>query len=334
MRRPPAVARVLERVTATVRSCAMAEPGDLVLACVSGGPDSVCLVESLVRLRRLLRIRLAILHVDHGLRADSAADAAYVRRVAARLSVPFEHVVAVGRPPRGGSVEAWARDRRRTAALAVAREMGAARIATGHTLDDQAETVLMRVLTGAGAAGASGIPPVSGPWVRPLLDVRREETEAFCRALGLRPRRDPTNRDPRYLRNALRLRGIPALERATGRDVREALARTGALLREDDAELDRLAAEAFDELATVGDGRVPDSVDLRAAGLASAAPAIRGRVVLRAGFAIGAALTRSDVEAVVDLAGGRPGRERSLSTGLRARRRGAYVRLARPSPER
>jgi tRNA(Ile)-lysidine synthase len=334
MRRPPAVARVLERVTATARAFEMFEPGGLVLACVSGGPDSVCLVESLVRLRRLLGIRVAILHVDHGLRPDSAEDAAYVRRLAARLGVPFEHVEAVGRPARGTSVEAWAREQRRAASLSVAREMAAAAIATGHTLDDQAETVLMRVLSGAGAAGASGIPPVLRPWVRPLLDVRRSETEAFCRSLGLRPRADPTNQDPRYLRNAIRLGGLPALERATGRDVRDALARTGALLREDDAELSRQAEAAFGELAHVEGSRASTTVRLRAVALAAEPPAIAARVVQRAAHAIGASVTRADVDAVLDLAAGRPGRDRSLSAGLRARRRGAYVHLARPFSER
>jgi tRNA(Ile)-lysidine synthase len=312
----------------------MFSPGDLVLVCVSGGPDSVCLVESLVRLRRLLRIRLAVLHVDHDLRPGSDADAAYVRRLADRLGLPFEHVVAVGRPARGSSVEAWAREQRRTAALAVAREMAAGRIATGHTLDDQAETVLMRVLSGAGAAGVAGIPPVLGPWVRPLLEVRRHETEAFCRSLGLRPRTDPTNRDPRYLRNAIRLRGLPALERATGRDVREALARTGGLLREDDEELSRQAAEVYGEIARVGTGRRVSGIDLRAGALAALPPAIAGRVILRAGFSLSAALTQADVAAVLDLAAGRPGRERSLSGGLRAERGRSYVHLARPSPER
>jgi tRNA(Ile)-lysidine synthase len=334
MRRPPAVARVLQRVTATSRAFDMFTPGDLVLVCVSGGPDSVCLVESLVRLRRLLRIRLAVLHLDHGLRPDSGADAEYVRRLATRLGLPFEHVVAAGSPARGTSVEAWAREQRRTAALAVAREMTAERIATGHTLDDQAETVLMRVLSGAGAAGAAGIPPVLGPWVRPLLEVRREETEAFCRSLGLRPRTDPTNLDPRYLRNAIRLRGLPALERATGRDVREALARTGGLLREDDEELSRQAAGAFDELARVGAGPVVSGVDLRAGALAALPLAISGRVILRAAFSLGSGLTHADVEAVLDLAAGRPGRRRSLSGGLRAERGRSYVHLARPSPER
>lgn len=337
MRRPPAVARVLQRITATSRTFGMFEPGDLVLICVSGGPDSVCLAESLTRLRRLLRIRLAVLHVDHRLRRGSEADARYVRRLAARLGLTFEHVVVWGRPARGESVEAWARAQRRAAALAVAHEMGAGRIATGHTLDDQAETVLMRALSGAGAAGVAGIPPVLGPWVRPLLDVRRDETETFCRSLGLRPRVDPTNSDPRYLRNAIRLRGLPALERAVGRDVREALARTGALLREDDVELTRRADEAYAQIArpaAVEGSSIVGGVDLRAEALPALPDPIAGRVILRAVFELGAPATRADVLAVLDLAAGRPGRRRLLSMGLRARRGPKYVHLARTSSER
>jgi tRNA(Ile)-lysidine synthase len=338
MRRPPAVARVLHRITATSRAFGMFEAGDLVLMCVSGGPDSVCLAESLVRLRRLLRIRLAVLHVDHGLRRGSEADARYVGRLAARLGLTFEHVIVTGRPARGESVEAWARAQRRVAALAVAHEMGAERIATGHTLDDQAETVLMRALSGAGAAGMAGIPPVLGPWVRPMLDVRREETEAFCRSLGLRPRIDPTNQDPRYLRNAIRLRGLPALERAVGRDVREALARSGALLRDDDEELTRRADEAYAQIArpvpSEGGSPVVAGVDLRAAALSGLPVSIAGRVILHAAFDLGLSATRADVLAVLDLAGGRPGRRRSLSMGLQARRGRAYVHLARTSSGR
>ncbi|MBA3691129.1 MAG: tRNA lysidine(34) synthetase TilS [Actinobacteria bacterium] len=338
MRRPPAVARVLQRITTTARTFGMFEPGDLVVVCVSGGPDSLCLVESLTRLRRLLRIRLSVLHVDHGLRPGSSDDARYVRRLAARLDLAFEHVTAAGRPSRGESVEAWARGQRRAAALAVANDIGAQRIATGHTLDDQAETVLMRALSGAGAAGIAGIPPVLGPWVRPMLEVRREETEAFCSSLGLRPRVDPTNADPRYLRNAIRLRGLPALERAVGHDVRRPLARAGALLREDDAELTRIAGEAYRRIARrVAVNRrssVVAGVDLDG-GLLPGLPApIAGRVILRAASELGISATRADVLAVLDLAAGKPGRRRSLSMGLRARRGQAYVHLARTSSER
>jgi tRNA(Ile)-lysidine synthase len=196
----------------------------------------------------------------------------------------------------------------------------------------------MRALSGAGAAGLAGIPPVLGPWVRPLLEVRRDETEAFCRSLGLRPRVDPTNSDPRHLRNAIRLRGLPGLERAVGRDVREALARSGALLREDDEELARRADESYAQVArTVPLDRgspIVGSVDLRAAALADLPVSIAGRVILRATFDLGVSGSRADVLAVLDLAAGRPGRERSLSMGLRARRGRAYVHLARTSSER
>lgn len=338
MRRPPAVARVLQRITTTARTFGMFEPGDLVVVCVSGGPDSLCLVESLTRLRRLLRIRLSVLHVDHGLRPGSSDDARYVRRLAARLDLAFEPVTAAGRPSRGESVEAWARGQRRAAALAVAHDIGAQRIATGHTLDDQAETVLMRALSGAGAAGIAGIPPVLGPWVRPMLEVRRGETEAFCSSLGLRPRVDPTNADPRYLRNALRLRGLPALERAVGHDVRRPLARAGALLREDDAELTRIAGEAYRRIArrVAVDRRssLVAGVDLDAGLLPGLPVPIAGRVILRAASELGISATRADVLAVLDLAAGEPGRRRSLSMGLRARRGQAYVHLARTSSER
>jgi hypoxanthine phosphoribosyltransferase len=237
--RPPAVARVLERVTATARAHELFLPGDVVLVAVSGGPDSVCLLESLLRLRRLLRIRVEVFHFDHRLRPGSEKDAAYVRRLAERHRVPVHLRAAEDAPARGESVEAWARGRRLRAAHEVQREIGARRIAVAHTMDDQAETVLLAALTGGGLEAVSGMRPAVGPFVRPLLDVTREEVEAFCRACHLRPRVDPSNVDRRFLRNALRLDGLPALERAVGRPVREPLARTAALLREDADELAR-----------------------------------------------------------------------------------------------
>jgi tRNA(Ile)-lysidine synthase len=329
VRRPPAIARVLERVTATVRRHEMFRPGDLVLVSVSGGPDSVCLLYVLWYLRRLFRIRLAVFHFDHGLRAGSAEDAAYVRRLCARLAVPFHPVEAVSSPRKGESVEAWGHDVRRKARLVVARDVGAGRVATAHTMDDQAETVLMRALTGSGTQGLGGIRPVSRELVRPLLETSRKEVEEFCRALGLRPRRDPTNLDPRFLRNALRLKGLPALERAVGRNVRVPLARTAELAREDDDELSRQMTAAW--------GRVfrpsPEGVALLASGLRGLPGPIAGRLIAQAIFRCGGPARRSDVETISDLAAGRPGREVDLIGGLKARRDRGYVRLIRASPE-
>jgi len=329
--RPPAVARVLQRVTATVRRHELTLPGQTVLVCVSGGPDSVCLLESLVRLRRLLRVRLAVFHLDHRLREGSAADAAYVRRLAGRHRLPLLMREATEAPPRGASVEAWARGVRRAAAAEAAREADAARIATAHTRDDQAETVLLRLLTGSGTGGVAGIRHAAGPYVRPLLDVSRADVEAFVRALHLRPRRDPTNEDPSYaLRNALRLEGIPALERALGRGIREPLARAAELLTADDAHMARQVFAAWDDVVVDG----PDGMDLDAIGLLDLPDAIASRLAGLALARCGIDGTREDVLAIVDLAGGRPGRRRDLSAGSTARRGREYVHLSpRPSPE-
>ena len=330
MSRPAAVARVLERVTATARASEMFLPGDTVLVAVSGGPDSVCLLYSLHHLRRLFRIRLEVFHLDHRLRADSPGDAEYVRRLAARLKVRFHLRVAETRPRRGESVEAWARGERLRAIHEVQREVGARRIAIAHTQDDQAETVLLAALSGLGLDAVSGIRPAVGPFVRPLIDVTREEVEAFCRALHLRPRQDPTNRDPRFLRNALRLKGLPALERALGRSVREPLARTSALLRDDADELGRQARAVFLDVCE----QTAEGADLAVDRLVQLPKAVAARVVRQAALRIGGPpATKEDVDAVLDLAAGRPGRRRDLAHGLKASRDREYVSLSRPSPE-
>jgi tRNA(Ile)-lysidine synthase len=325
VRRPPAVAKVLERIRDTARRHELFLPGQVVLVAVSGGPDSICLLESLERLRRTLKVRVAVAHVDHGLREGSGEDAAYVRSVATRLGFPFHlRELALGASPAGRSGEEWARQHRYKALSEVMRETGAERVATAHTRDDNAETVLLRLLTGSGTTGAGGIRHREGPYVRPLLDVGRDEVEAFCRSLHLRPRLDPTNADPAYaLRNALRLEGIPALERALARNVREPLARAAALLVADDLELTRQMYEVWDEIYD----ETADGVVLDAARLLEVPRVVAARLVGQAIFRLGRPVTRADIEGVLDLAAGRPGRRRSLTTAVAAIRERVYVRL-------
>jgi tRNA(Ile)-lysidine synthetase-like protein len=336
-RRPPAVARVLERVVATVRAHDMLHPGETVLVCVSGGPDSVCLLESLLRLRRLLRVRLEVFHFDHRLRPDSVRDAAYVRRLAARHRLPYHVCAADDAPDAGASVEAWATARRTRAADDVRRAIGSAVTAEGHTLDDQAETVLLNLVRGTGLDGLAGIWPgerdrPGSSIVQPLLDVRRAEVEAFCRSLGLRPRRDPMNDDRRLLRAAIRHEAIPMLERVTGREVRATFARTAAVLHEDRLELLRQAADREAEIVE-HDG---SEVRLRAADLAALTRSLAARVVRIALWRLAAAddevapWTRTSVEAVLDLAAGPPGRRRDLPGGRTASRDRVYVRVSSP----
>ena len=305
-RRPPAVARVLERITKTARAHDLFTAGDLVLLWVSGGPDSVCLLESMVRLRRLFRIRLAVFHMDHRLRPDSATDAAYVRRLADRHGLPFHLAVAVDEPGRSDSVEMWGRFERAREGGKVARAIGATRMADGHTLDDQAETILMGLVLGWGLDGMGGIAPVNGTLVRPLLDVTRTEVESFCRALHLRPRRDPTNADTDLLRNALRLEAIPAIERSTGREVKRTFARTADHLRRDAS---ALFAHA-DEHA-----------------LLDLPPALSSRVARRGFQRADLGWDHEAIDAVLDLAAGSPGRTRDLLLGIKARRTRTHVEV-------
>jgi tRNA(Ile)-lysidine synthase len=327
LRRPPPVGRVIERVTATARRYRMFDPGSRVLVAVSGGPDSLCLLHALVRLRRLLNIDPVCFHFDHALRKGSEADAAYARRQAKQLAVPFFLRRATSAPERGESIEAWARTVRYEALTNLLEELGGGVAALGHTADDQAETVLLALLRGGGLHAIGGMKPVTGSLVRPLLETTREETEAFCRSLHLRPRRDPMNEDPAFMRVGIRTRVIPQLERALGRNLRSTLVRTAVLLRQDAEFLDQLAQAAHSEVVVE---RTAATL-LRPDRLGTLATPIAGRIVRRVLLDLGAAPETGHIEAVIGLAGARPGSSLTLPGGLLARREREYVRLSRPS---
>jgi tRNA(Ile)-lysidine synthase len=333
----------MERVTGTARRFEMFEPGETVLVACSGGPDSVCLLHALYWLRRLLRIKLVVFHFDHRLRKDSAADAAYVAGQAERLRLPFVGREAVDAPRPGQSVEAWARLARYAALTSAATEAGADRAALGHTLDDQAETVLLGLVRGGGLEALAGMPPVTllpplaFPAARPLIETTRAEVQAFCRSSRLRPRDDPTNRDPRFLRNRIRHTVLPLIEKELDRDLRATLARTAENVRGDVDYLEGLASAAAERVVEVRD----DDIRLAAEGLRSLPQPIAARVVrqaIRLARAVwgewGADAGAAHIGAVVELAGGRPGRSVDLPGDLVAERKREYVRLSRSSPGR
>jgi tRNA(Ile)-lysidine synthase len=331
-RRPPAVARVLTQATATMRAHEMVAPGDLVLVAVSGGPDSVCLLHTMHELRRLFRMKLAVFHFDHRLREDSAADAVYVRRIGDRLGLDVHVRAADGSPEKGVSVEAWATGRRWSAGNEVRKEIGASAIAEGHTLDDQAETVLLNLVRGTGIEGLAGVDP-GGPGtglIQPLLEVTRAQVEAFCRALHLRPRRDPMNEDPRYLRAAIRHDVLPMLEDATGRGVKASIARTADTIRRDRDELWQRTIHLYGEIAEDSG----DEVRFDAAGLLALPDAVARRVIRFGAYRVmsvdvPAPWSKDGIEAVLDLARGRPGRRRDLADGRIARRDRSHVVVTR-----
>ncbi len=228
--------------------------GETVLVGVSGGADSVALLQLLAELAPEWRLTLHVVHVDHRLRPDSARDAEFVRALGARLGVAVE-IATVTVDPRG-SLEAAARAARYAALEACAHRLGAQRIALAHTADDQAETVLMRLLEGAGARGLAGIPPVRGRLIRPLIDCRRSELVAELGRLGLEWVEDPTNQDPKFLRNRVRHELLPLLAGSYNPGIATALVRVASLARETVVALDRLATAELERVAAWEDGAV------------------------------------------------------------------------------
>jgi tRNA(Ile)-lysidine synthase len=204
-----------------------------------------------------------------------------VEALGRRLGVPV--LVERVQVAPGGSVEAAARAARHAALEAVRARLGAARIALGHTADDQAETVLMRMLEGTGMRGLAAIPPVRGAIIRPLIDTRRRDIESALRAAGLPWIEDPTNRDPKFLRNRIRHELLPLLGSYQG-DVVPALVRTAALAREAITALDGLAAHELDRLvATAQDGALTMSI----AALRALPPSIAPEVLRQAAARLG-----------------------------------------------
>jgi tRNA(Ile)-lysidine synthase len=205
-----------------------------VLVALSGGADSTALLAALADLREAGELsELVALNVDHSLRADSARDADACAEVCARLGVDLRRATVRVVP---GNVQAAARKARYAALRREAALVGATLVATGHTRDDQAETVLLRLLRGSGARGLAGIPPRRGNVVRPLIDRSRAEVIAYLDSRGLPHLEDPTNATPRFLRNRVRAEVLPVL-RAIGPHVESALARAADLLRDDERAL-------------------------------------------------------------------------------------------------
>jgi tRNA(Ile)-lysidine synthase len=268
------------------------EGGGLIVAC-SGGADSLALAAATAYVGGEQGRPVHGVVVDHGLQEGSGERAASTAGLLASWGVAAE-VVAVEVGTAGGP-EAAARDARYAALRAVSARHGDAPVMLGHTLDDQAETVLLGLGRGSGARSLAGMAPWDPPWSRPLLGLRRATTRAACAATGLTPWDDPHNDDRRFTRVRLRHEVLPLLEDVLAGGVAPALARTAAQLADDDAALEALATTRRAALVD-GDGA------LDARGLADDPPAVRRRVLR--GWLGGAgvrALTDAHLRAVDDL---------------------------------
>ncbi|MCX5710037.1 MAG: tRNA lysidine(34) synthetase TilS, partial [Candidatus Omnitrophica bacterium] len=217
---------MLKKVKYTNDKFRLLKKNDRILVGVSGGPDSTALLYALRSLGKQLDLKLFVAHLDHGLRKDSAQDARFVRDLAFKLKLPL--ISGRVRVKKSGSLEESARKARFDFLLKTAKKFKADKIALGHNLDDQAETVLMRILRGTGLSGLSAILPkrvISGcEVIRPLIEVKRREIEAYLERNKIIPRRDPTNAQDIFLRNKIRNRLLPLLEKDYNANIKSILA--------------------------------------------------------------------------------------------------------------
>jgi tRNA(Ile)-lysidine synthase len=245
-----------------------------VLVALSGGPDSLALAAATAFVGPRLGIRAGAVIVDHQLQSGSDAVAERAAAQAAALGLAPVRVVRVTVGDSGGP-EASARAARYDGLASVAAEVGAVAVLLGHTLDDQAETVLLGLARGSGSGSLQGMAPVAGLYRRPLLGIPRSTTVQACADAGLEPWNDPHNDDRRYARVRVRTNVLPALEAELGPGVAEALARTADQLREDEEAFATMIEEVAEELAEFVDG----GIALPVAALAANPAAVRQRLI-------------------------------------------------------
>jgi len=257
---PPLVSAVRR----SLDSVGLSRPGVSLVAALSGGPDSV----ALLRAAKKSGATVVAAHLDHALRKDSRADAQFCEELCERLKVRLRTGRArpSAKATRDGGLEEAARLTRYSFLRRVAREENAAAIVLGHTLDDQAETVLMRLVRGSGALGLSAMKPWDGELLRPLLETRRFTVMAHLSAFRLPYRSDPTNQDTAFLRNRVRHELIPLLEKKFNPNIAEALGRTARTLAEEHQALREVAAQLLDRaVAPTVEGSAFELVVLKAA---------------------------------------------------------------------
>ncbi|MGC5225239.1 tRNA lysidine(34) synthetase TilS [Micromonospora sp. DT81.3] len=327
----PAVAEV--RLAVRRALAALAQPGaataplaggvgGTVVVALSGGADSLALAAATAFEAPKLGMTVVAGVVDHGLQDGSPEIAAAVARAAEALGLPARVLRVTVRADHPGGPEAAAREARYAALEELGDELGAVGILLGHTLDDQAETVLLGLARGSGAASLQGMAAVSGRRIRPLLGVRRATTRAFCADSGLEPWEDPHNTDPRFARVRVRTSVLPVLEAELGPGVAEALARTAEQLRED--------AEAFAEMIdeTIEDivEHAEAGISVSAAALAANPAALRNRIIRHVvASEFGTSLTRAQTLEVARLVTDWSGQGPIDLPGCRARRAGGRI---------
>jgi len=330
-----------EKVLATISRYQMLSEGEEVLVAVSGGVDSMVLLSVLQRLP--LRLNLSVFHLNHGLRAKAEDEAKMVAQYAKKHSLPcFIERIAFDLHAQKGksSLQVAAREERYRLLGETAQRLGSDKIALGHQADDQGETVLMRFLTGAGPEGLAGIPPVRQKYIRPLIEVGREEIVSYARDLKLSWAEDESNTKPVYLRNRIRHSLIPYLQSEYQPELGGRLKETAEICREWNEVMEGLAGEVLSKWGLLVDGRlqpnqkasyltpVRDWLELP--------PALQRLVFRQLFFSLaspGARLGFNHSQAVLQLLAGVEGKSIHLPGGVSCRRESQCLLLGQAQAE-
>ncbi len=334
---------MLERkASKTIDKYSMLSRGDRVLVCVSGGPDSVCLLEILDSPSEKYGIELTVCHVDHMMRKEqSRADAEFTREIARDRKLPFfscRKNVRLHAKRKGCSVEEAGRDIRYEFFKKTAAKQNISKIPLGHNLDDQAETVLLNLMRGSGLAGMSGIPPSRSlgktgiEVIRPLIESSRAEIEGFLSRKKISFREDLSNKEPVYMRNRLRMELLPCIESNFEAGIKHKLAKTAGIIREYMDYFTLNTADAVKEAVTAGSG----ASGIKIKHFRELHPAVR-RLLLQEAFNAAAGretpLSSNHIEQLNMIARSRlPNRRLSLPFGISAWREYGRLIFKKGSP--
>ncbi|AAM25534.1 predicted ATPase of the PP-loop superfamily implicated in cell cycle control [Caldanaerobacter subterraneus subsp. tengcongensis MB4] len=275
---------MIEKVLRTIEKYNMIEKDDKIVMGISGGPDSLCMLDVLFNLKGKFNLKLYVVHVNHMIRGEDAKkDAEFVEKLCKDLDLPFflfEENIPYLAKKMGLSEEQAGRYVRYKAFEETLKRVGGNKIAVAHNKNDVAETVLLNILRGTGLRGLIGIKPVNGNIIRPLIEIERREIEKYLKDKNLHPRIDHTNYEDLYTRNKIRLKVIPYIEEVFKIDLVENLSRMAAILLEEDDYLEAKCEEVFNQICEINGEEIKVDVDA----LKSQHTAIKRRLVRRMYF--------------------------------------------------